>query len=138
MTRARLFAVLLAILLPVGCGKKDAGLSGTYKGRDGVPAHDVTVTFQDDGTFESKSPAEVITGSYKLEGRKLAITVTEVNGEPLQFLGEPATLTLSDDGRSLIDANGNQHTRERPPLAFFNASCVSCVRHLRLLVDPPP
>ena len=80
MKRACLLAALLAILLPVGCSNKDVGLSGTYEGRCVWNGIDSTMTFHDDGTFESKSPTEVITGTYKLEGRKLSITVTEVNG----------------------------------------------------------
>ncbi len=113
MKRACLLAALLAILLPVGCGKKDAGLSGTYEGRCVWNGIDSTMTFHDDGTFEGKSPTEVITGTYKLEGRKLSITVTEVNGEqPPQYPGtRSATATLSEDGRS-ISGEGGQWTKQ--------------------------
>ena len=112
MKRACLFAALLAILLPVGCGKTGAGLSGTYKGQSSMPAGDATITFQDDGTFEGKNPAEVVKGTYKLEGRKLTITMTEVNGEPPQFIMEPATATLSDDGRSISTEGAHQFTKQ--------------------------
>jgi len=113
MKRACLLAALLAILLSVGCGKKGAGMSGTYKGRGGVPAGDATITFQDDGTLEVKSASEVLKGTYKLEGRNLTTTVTEVNGEPPLFKTEPTTATLSDDGRSItISGKEGQWTKQ--------------------------
>ena len=113
MKRACLLAALLVILLSVGCGKKGAGLSGTYKGKHGVPAVDMTMTFQDDGTFEAKTPSEAVKGTYTLEGRKLSLTVTEVNGEPPSFhYREPGTVTLSDDGRSIICPDGSQDTKQ--------------------------
>lgn len=71
------------------------------------------MTFHDDGTYESKSPTEIITGTYKLEGRKLSVTVTEVNGkQPPQYPGwGSATGILSDDGRS-ISCEGGQWTKQ--------------------------
>jgi len=104
MTRACLFAALLAILLPVGCGgKKDAGLSGTYEGQPSTRAAGAAVTFQPDGTytFEGKSAGEVVNGTYKAEGTKLRITVAERNGKRAQGKeAEPATGTLSEDRKS--------------------------------------
>jgi hypothetical protein len=100
MKQACLLVALLAILLSVGCGKKRAGLSGTYKD---PAADDATMTLHDDGTFEGKSAAEAVKGTYKLDGTKLSMTVKEVNGEPPKFVvGEPiVTATVSDDGKSL-------------------------------------
>lgn len=110
MTRAYLFAALLSILLPVGCGKKDAGLSGTYRASPPVP--DWTITFQHDGTFESKSTGGVVNGTYRLDGTKLTVTTTEVNGKPVQGNHtEPRTATLSEDGKS-FDTGGAQYRKQ--------------------------
>lgn len=113
MKRACLLAALLAILLAVGCGKKGAGMSGTYKGRGVWNGIESDMTFHDNGTFEAKSPTEVITGTYTLEGRKLSMTVTEVNGkQPPQYPGAAfGTATLSEDARS-ISAEGGQWTKQ--------------------------
>jgi len=101
MKRAYILAGLLAIVLSVGCGKKGAGLSGVYKRHPYTPAADFTFTFQDDGTFEIKSTGEVVKGAYKLEGRNLSMTATEVDGKPAQGnYAEPHTATLSEDGKS--------------------------------------
>ena len=101
MQRVCLLAVLLAILLSVGCGKKGAGMSGTFKRKPSLPAGDVTMTFQEDGTFVFNDTGRADKGTYKLEGRKLTVTMTEVNGKPPQGLDQkPMTATLSEDGKS--------------------------------------
>ncbi len=101
MQRACLFAAILAILLSVGCSKKNAGLSGTYKRQPPLPAGDATMTFQEDGTFESAGPGNVVKGTYELKGRALSIAVTQVNGKPPQGKeAELPTATLSEDGKS--------------------------------------
>jgi hypothetical protein len=52
-------------------------------------------------------------GTYKLEGRKLTITTTEMNGKPTQGKeAEPITTTLSEDGRSISDEGVQLMKRE--------------------------
>jgi hypothetical protein len=109
MKRACLLATVLVILLSAGCGKKGAGLSGTFKWTPPtMPANDTTMTFQEDGTFVAKhnGPDHVGwakwsgKGTYKLEGRNLSITMTEVNGKVTQGKeSEANTVTLSADGK---------------------------------------
>lgn len=102
MKRACVLAALLAILLPVGCGKKDAGMSGTYKREPPLPKGDVTLIFQKNGTFVGNDAGEAAKGTYKLEGRELTVKTTERNGKPTQGEdAEPITATLSEDGRSI-------------------------------------
>ncbi len=105
MKRAFLLAALLAILLSVGCGKKGAGMSGTFKRKPPLPEGDVTMTFQEDGTFVFSDTRRADKGTYKLEGRKLTVTMTEVNGKPPQGWDQkPITGTLSEDGKSFNPA----------------------------------
>jgi hypothetical protein len=113
MNRACLLAAFVAILLSVGCGKKGAGMAGTFTSRTGVPPVEATMTFHNDGTFEGKSPAEAIKGTYKLVGRKLSMTVTEVDGkQPPPYPGAASsTATLSEDGKS-ISAVAAQWTKQ--------------------------
>ena len=112
MKRACLLAALLAILLPVGCAKKGAGLSGTYKRQVSKPAGEWTITFHHDGTCEGTAPGEVLKGTYELEGRNLTITATESNGKPTQGReAEPITATLSEDGKS-FNTEDNEYIKQ--------------------------
>jgi hypothetical protein len=62
------------------------------------------MTFQEDGTFVGKNLGGVGKGTYKLEGRKLTIATTEMNGKPTQGKeAKPIATTLSEDGKSISD-----------------------------------
>ncbi len=79
--------------------------------QDSKPPLEWTINFKDDGTHEGKWPIAVVRGTYKLEGRNLSITVTELNGKPTQGReAEPTVATLSEDGKSFsvddVDGTG--------------------------------
>jgi hypothetical protein len=59
------------------------------------------MTFQENGTFESAGPGNVVKGTYELKGRALSIAVTQVNGKPPQGNAPPPPpATLAEDGKS--------------------------------------
>ena len=101
MQRACLLAALLAILLSVGCGKKGAGMSGTFKRKPSLPAGDVTMTFQEDGTFVVKRHRR---GRQRnVQTRRQEVDHYDDRGEreaAARLDRKPMTATLSEDGKS--------------------------------------
>jgi len=83
--------VVLASLAVVACGDSNS-LSGTYAGKESG----VKMVFQSGGTVAVTMMGQTEQGTYKVDGKQVAITVA----------GMQQTFTIGSDG--CIDAGGGQ------------------------------
>lgn len=93
---SKFICLLLILLLVSSCGIK---LSGSYKGKssDGIP---VSMEF-DNGNVQTNLFGVPISGSYKLKGRELRVTLS-ILGQSQEIVGEVYGDELVFDGITLI------------------------------------